>query len=143
MSQWIFRVTACQLREPRTLWHNTWSGYHCQNLQRQFLLSNHNEENVLLSNCCSVDVFHIVEYFGFSIHPLYSMMFPRFNLFRELRTKKALLFPAKRCRFQQGFVVSGEALLFPTRLCCFQQGFDVSWITFARMSKTLCIYVEQ
>jgi hypothetical protein len=34
-------------------------------------------------------------------------------------------------------------LLFPTRLCCFQQGFDVSWITFARMSKTLCIYVEQ
>ncbi len=36
LSHWIFRVTVCQLQEPRTLWHNAWSGYHSQNLPIQF-----------------------------------------------------------------------------------------------------------
>jgi hypothetical protein len=66
-----------------------------------------------------VDVFCIVEYSGFRIHPLDAMTFPRFYLFRELRTKKsfvisnkALLCPAKLCRFRQGFVVSGRVMFF-------------------------------
>ncbi len=35
LSHWIFGVTVCQLREPRTLWDNAWSGYRWQDLQRQ------------------------------------------------------------------------------------------------------------
>ena len=60
---------------------------------------------------------YTVEYSGFRIHPVYAMTFPRFHLFRELRTKKSLSFPATHCRFRRGIVVSGKALLFPTRVC--------------------------
>ena len=42
LSHWTFGVTVCQLREPRTLWHNAWSCYRGKNLLRKFPILNHN-----------------------------------------------------------------------------------------------------
>ena len=67
-----------------------------------------------------MDVFDIVEYSGFRIHPLDAMKFPRFNLFRELRIKNSFVISGKT------FVVSDKALLFSANLCCFRQSFVIS-----------------
>ena len=55
LSHWIFGVTVCKLREPRTLLHNAWSGYRWQTLRIQFPLQDLYLENLLLSNCPGVE----------------------------------------------------------------------------------------